>query len=49
MKEGNLASTRKKQNARNYKIYKFVHTIRKAQGLKKKKIPALNELKEAPQ
>lgn len=37
MKEGNLASTRKKQNARNYKIYKFVHTIRKAQGLKKKK------------
>lgn len=46
MKEGNLASTGKKQNTRDYKIYKFVHSMRKAQG-KKKKNPALNELKAA--
>lgn len=44
MKEGNPASTRKK-NARDYKIYKFIHSMRRAQG--KKKNTALYELKEA--
>lgn len=39
MKEGNLASTGKKQNTRDYKIYKFVHSMRKAQGKKKKSSP----------